>query len=213
MTIALERDLPGLLEDLGAEQGLAAAPTVGPTHFMGHSLGGIIGTMTTAMLPERYAERGTAWVDSAGGGSVMMIGFSNYWDGYLGEPMGEDRLQQLLEFETGIALGDPASHAAHLPVHHLIQEAEHDDTMPIVTTELLALAGGLPLLDPVTWEVPFLEGGSVPASANLSGGRSGGLVQFPGATHNFLFNQADQAMGQARLFMEEAVVYDADDLP
>jgi pimeloyl-ACP methyl ester carboxylesterase len=213
MTIALEQELPGLLEELASEQGLTRAPSVGTTHFLGHSLGGIIGTTTAAMLPERYAEAGTAFVDAAGGGGLMMIGFQSYWGGYLGEPMSEDRLQQYLEFETGIAFGDPASHAAHLDVNHLVQEAEHDGTMPIVTTELLALAGGLPLLEPAAWEVGFLEGGSTPASGNLSGGRSGGLVQYPGANHNFLFNQADQAMEQALLFMAEGVVYDAELLP
>jgi pimeloyl-ACP methyl ester carboxylesterase len=209
MTIALEQELPGLLALLADEQGLADTPTVGTTHFMGHSLGAIIGTMTTAMLPERYGEAGTAFVGSAGGGGLMMIGFNSYWDGYLGEPMGEDELQQYIEFETGIGFGDPASHAAHLTVNHLIQEGEHDETMPIVTTELLALAGGLPLLEPAVWEVPFLGAGELPAEGNLSDGRSGGLVQYAGASHNFLFNQADEAMEQARVFMETGVVVEA----
>ncbi len=213
MTIALEAQLPGLLADLAAEQGLAQAPTLGTTHFMGHSLGAIIGTTTAAMLPERYAQAGTALVGSAGGGGLMMIGFQSYWDGYLGEPMSEERLQQYIEFETGIGFGDPASHAAHLTINHLVQEGENDETMPTVTTELLALAGGLPLLEPAAWEAPFLETGAMPASGNLSGGRSGGLVQFAGATHNFLFNQADEAMGQARVFMETGVVYDPAELP
>jgi pimeloyl-ACP methyl ester carboxylesterase len=213
MTIALEAQLPGLLEQLAAEQGLAQAPELGTFHFMGHSLGGIIGTMTTAMLPPRFADSGSAFVDSAGGGGLMMIGFNSYWAGYLGEAMGEDKLQQYIEFETGIAFGDPASHAAQLTVNHLVQEGEHDETMPIVTTELLALAGGLPLLGPAAWEVPFLDVEPLPASSNLAGGRSGGLVQFAGANHNFLFNQADQAMEQARLFMETGVVYDAGALP
>ncbi len=213
MTIALEAQLPGLLDELAAEQGLAQAPSVGTFHFMGHSLGGIIGTMTSAMLPARFAESGSTFVDSAGGGGLMMIGFQSYWDGYLDQAMEEDRLQQYLEFETGIGFGDPASHAAHLPINHLVQEGEHDGTMPIVTTELLALAGGLPLLEPVGWEVPFLVEGATPAEANLSGGRSGGLTQFLGADHNFLFNQADTAMVQARLFMETGVVYDATALP
>ena len=213
MTIALEQELPGLLEQLAAEQGLAQAPSVGTTHFMGHSLGAIIGTSTVAMLPDRYSESGTAFVGSAGGGGLMMIGFNSYWDGYLDQPMEEDRLQQYIEFETGIGFGDPASHATHLTVNHLVQEGEHDETMPIVTTELLALAGSLPLLEPAAWEVPFLEAGSLPAEANLSGGRSGGLVQFAGANHNFLFNQADKAMEQARIFMETGVVYDAEALP
>lgn len=213
MTIALEAQLPALLDQLAGEQGLAEAPTLGPVHLMGHSLGGIIGTMTAAMLPDRYAEAGSALVDSAGGGGLMMIGFQSYWGGYLGEAMSEDRLQQYLEFETGIAFGDPASHAAFLPINHLVQEGEHDETMPLVTTELLALAGGLPLLEPATWEVPFLEGSELPASGNLPDGRSGGLAQFPGANHNFLFNQADLAMEQARVFMETGVVYDATSMP
>ena len=139
----------------------------------------------------------------------MMIGFQSYWGGYLGEAMSEERLQQYLEFETGIALGDPASHAAWLPVNHLVQEGELDETMPAVTTELLALAGGLPLLGPEVWEVPFLEGGALPISGNLPGGRSGGLVQFAGASHNFLFQQGDLAMEQARVFMETGVVHEA----
>jgi pimeloyl-ACP methyl ester carboxylesterase len=206
MTLALEAQLPGLLDRLAAEQGLSSTPTLGPIHFMGHSLGGMIGTMTSAMLPERFAEGGSAFVDSAGGGGMMMIGFSSYSDGYLGEAMSEERLQQYLEFQTGLAYGDPASHAAHLPIHHLVQEGELDETMPIVTTELLALAGGLPLLEPAAWEVPFLEAGAMPAEGNLSGGRSGGLVQYPGASHNFLFQQADEAMEQARAFMETGVV-------
>jgi pimeloyl-ACP methyl ester carboxylesterase len=206
MTLALEAQLPGLLEELADQQGLSSPPRLGPIHFLGHSLGGMIGTMTAAMLPERFAEGGSSFVDSAGGGGMMMIGFQSYWDGYLGEAMSEDRLQQFLEFQTGLAYGDPASHAAHLPVHHLVQEGELDETMPTVTTELLALAGGLPLLEPAAWEVPFLASHTLPVEGNLSEGRSGGLVQFPGATHNFLFNQADEAMEQARLFMESGVV-------
>jgi pimeloyl-ACP methyl ester carboxylesterase len=213
MTIALEQELPGLLVQLADEQGLAQAPSVGTTHLMGHSLGAIIGTMTTAMLPDRYGESGTAFVGSAGGGGLMMIGFNSYWDGYLDQPMEEDRLQQYIEFETGIGFGDPASHATHLTVNHLVQEGENDETMPIVTTELLALAGGLPLLEPAAWDVPFLEAGELPAEGNLVDGRSGGLVQYAGASHNFLFNQADEAMEQARLFMETGVVYDAEALP
>jgi hypothetical protein len=98
-------------------------------------------------------------------------------------------------------------------VNHLVQEGENDETMPIVTTELLALAGGLPLLEPAAWDVPFLEAGELPAEGNLVDGRSGGLVQYAGASHNFLFNQADEAMEQARLFMETGVVYDAEALP
>ena len=213
MTIALEVELPGLLEQLAAEQGLTQAPSLGTSHFMGHSLGAIIGTSTVAMLPERYADAGSAFVGSAGGGGLMMIGFQSYWDGYLDQAMSEERLQQYIEFETGIGFGDPAAHATHLPIHHLVQEGENDETMPPVTTELLALAGGLPLLEPAVWAVPFLEGGTLPADGNLSGGRSGGLVQYEGASHNFLFNQADEAMEQARVFMETGVVYDAAELP
>ncbi len=213
LTIVLERELPGLLEQLAAEQGLALAPTAGPTHYMGHSLGGIIGTMTTAMLPERFAEAGTALVDSAGGGGLAMIAFPTLYQGFLAEPLAEDQLQTLMELETAVAVGDPASHAPYLAVNHLIQEIEGDETMPNATTELLAHAGGLPLLEPVAWDVPYLSTAPTPASATMADGRSAGLVQYTGADHNFLFNRADEAMVQARLFMEEGVIYDGGDLP
>ncbi len=213
LTLFLEQDLPGLLADLAAEQGLSQAPTVGPTHFMGHSLGGIIGTMTAALLPERFAEAGSALVDSAGGGGLAMIAFPTLWGGFLAEPMAEDQLQILLELETALAVGDPASHVPYLPIHHLIQEIEGDGTMPTATTELLAWTGGLPLLEPVAFEVPYLSTEPTPTSGNMADGRTAGLAQYVGDDHNFLYNQADQAMGQARLFMEQAVIYDAAELP
>ena len=207
----LEASLPGLLASEAGEQGLADAPEVGAFHLVGHSLGGMLGTLTASALSDDDLATDPRFVANASGGGLLAIAMPMLEPGLLREPLSGDALRLFIEGATAMALGDPLSHAGRVRGDTLVQIARDDETMPPATTETLALLAGLPLLEPVAWEVVDLPVAPTPAADNLDGGRTGGLFQYAPATHNFLFSGGAAAGAQAQLlrFVDEGVIEDA----
>ncbi len=211
----LEGALPDLLATLAAEQGLDEAPQVGAFHLVGHSLGGMLGTLTSSVLSDEDAAGGQRFVASGSGGGLLAIAMPMLEPGLLREPMDGDALRLFVEGATAMALGDPLSHAGGIATDALVQVGRDDETMPVATTEMLALVAGLPLLEPVAWEVADLAVQPTPAQANLDDGRTGGLTQFAPATHSFLFSGvpedpqlATRAQTQVLRFLQDGVIED-----
>lgn len=212
----LEGSLPELLASQASDQGLDEAPVVGPFHLVGHSLGGMLGTLTSSALSDDQVAAGQRFVANASGGGLLAIAMPMLEPGLLREPMSGDALRLFLEGATAMALGDPLSHAGGIRTDALLQIARDDETMPPTTTEMLALVAGLPLLEPVAWEVADLPVESTPAQGNLEGGRTGGLFEFAPANHNFLFSGvaedpqlASRAQAQVLRFIEDGVIENA----
>jgi len=74
----------------------------------------------------------------------------------------------------------------------------------------------LPLLEPVVWDVDFLNVRTTPISDNLPSGHTGGLFQFDPAHHTMLFSSTDgdpslswRVQEQMIRFYEEGVIHDA----
>ncbi len=212
----LEEALPGLLASEAIGQGLDSAPEVGSFHLVGHSLGGMLGTLTASTLSDEDVARGERFVANASGGGLLAIAMPMLEPGLLREPMDGDALRLFIEGATAMALGDPLSHAGGIRADTLFQIARDDETMPPATTEMLALVAGLPLLEPVAWEVVDLPVESTPAQANLADDRTGGLFEFAPATHNLLFSSvpedpqlATRVQSQVLRFVDEGVIANA----
>jgi hypothetical protein len=212
----LEDSLPDLLDSQALDQGLATAPEVGAIHLVGHSLGGMLGTLTSSSLSDDDLAAGERFVASASGGGLLAIAMPMLEPGLLREPLTGDALRLFIEGATAMALGDPLSHAGGIRTDVLVQVARDDETMPPSTSEMLALVAGLPLLEPVIWEVADLAVQPTSAHANLEDGRTGGLFEYAPATHSFLFSSvpedpglADRAQSQLLRFLDEGVIEDA----
>ncbi len=209
----LEAELDGLLAELAEEQGLGAPPAAGTFHLVGHSLGGMLATELAAAWPDGEAGR---LVGNTTGASLITVAMPAIQGGLLREPMSGDNLRLFIEAETSFALAEPAAYAAGVRADWLLQVAEGDETVPNAMSELLAMAGGLPLLEPSVWDVEVLESGQTPAEGNLLDGRTGGMFQFSPSGHNMLFggvagdaNASWRAQEQILRFLDEGVVYDA----
>jgi pimeloyl-ACP methyl ester carboxylesterase len=216
----VERALPDLLDSLAAAQGLSTAPGVGAFHLVGHSLGGMLGTLTSSTLSDDDVAAGGRFVASASGGGLLAIAMPMLEPGLLRDPLSGDALRLFIEGATAMALGDPLSHAGGIRGDVLVQIARDDETMPPATTEMLALVAGLPLLEPVAWEVADLAVQPTPAQANLEDGRTGGLFEYAPASHSFLFSSvaedpelAGRAQSQLLRFLDDGVIHDAYEEP
>jgi pimeloyl-ACP methyl ester carboxylesterase len=209
----LEAELDGLLAELASEQGLETPPTAGTFHVVGHSLGGMLATELVAAWPDDEPGR---LVGNTTGASLITIVMPAIHDGLLREPLDGDNLRLFIEAETSFALAEPASYAPAVRADWLLQVAQHDETLPNAMSEMLAMAGGLPLLQPSVWEVEVLADGETPAEGNLEDGRTGGMFQFSPSGHNMLFggvagdpDSAWRAQEQIVRFLDEGIVVDA----
>ncbi len=204
----LQDNLPDLLDDLAAEQGLSQAPTLGQIHLVGESLGGIIGTSTASTLP---ADAGS-FVSVVSGGGLVLIALQGLDADLVDHPVPEADLQWFIEAMTAMDLADPLSHAAHIQVDTLLQEAHDDQTMPNATTELWAWTAGVPIAEPRVWEVSYLDTEPTPLSANRDGQRTLGLSQFEPATHQLMHSgiqgDRDASVRQLHHFLETSIIED-----
>ncbi len=210
----LDQELDELLSQLAAKQGFSDPPRHGSFHYLGHSLGGMIGTNLASALPDE--NQTSRFVGSATGGAMVMFVMPGLDEGLLGEPAGEDQLQLFLEAETAWGLADPTFHMPQVRIDTLIQEAHEDETIPNACTDIVAFSGGLPVLEPLSWEIDYLRSAATPTQGNLEDGRTGGLFQFQPAHHNMLWSATDgdselswRVQEQALRFFEEGVIYDA----
>ncbi|MCG3172091.1 MAG: hypothetical protein GMKNLPBB_00236 [Myxococcota bacterium] len=161
--------------------------------YIGHSLGGILGTGYMAM--DRLNSMG---VLVAGGGGLTNILLESALFGtfikLLAPPnTTEAQVQAFFPvLQTMFEKGDPGN-LAHLihrnPMggagpskrkHVLFQAVEQDTYVPNLPNELLGRALGIPLLQPVLHPVPGmpLENRALPVSANSTDGLTAGYFQF-----------------------------------
>ena len=209
----LETDLDLLLSDLAFESGLSEAPRTGTIHYLGHSLGGMLSATAVSAFPD---PPDGALATSCAGASMFSLVFPALEQGLFREPQTESNLLMYLEMATALPMAEVGSHAPFVQTDFLLQAALDDPTLHNSMSEALALTAGLPLLEPTSWEVPFLVQEPTPAADNLSDGRTGGLFQFDPAHHTLLFHATDsdpllawRAQTQVWRFFDERVVYDA----
>ena len=189
--LLLEALAPTLDElPLGAPDG-AADLDVSRIGYLGVSLGGIIGSI---QLP--FNDRIQAFVGHVTGqGLYHMVEVA-----ILTKLATADQFQLLgmiLLCEHGVWPSDPVAFAHHIqrepfdwnpePTYVLIQEAMGDDTVPNASTEIMARAIGLPLIEPVAAPIAGLE--QVPAE-----GATSGVTQYDGIGHDFLDNNPDHPL-------------------
>lgn len=171
----------------------------GDVFYNGESMGGIIGSLTTAVAPNMPAS-----VLNVPGGrlsNLVLLSEIHLYE-LVAEPvvsavaeLGEGDVRRFLAlFQTMAERGDPINYA---PLWHLtpadgrpkksviIQETTDDVLVPNRTTEDLARAGGLKRLTPALADTPHLGSEAIPSgglSGNLGDGLTGGMVQLKTVT-------------------------------
>jgi hypothetical protein len=181
----------------------------GPFGFVGVSLGGIIGTIFTAV----EEEIGASVLNVTGGDLSRLVEWSASFaelflpilfpklglDPELYDPQAYPASfhPELALFQTVLDRGDSMSFGPILggrAADVLFQMAEHDETVPNRATEALARSAGSAFVgaDPAHTDLPRIE---APALGNLSldeGQFTRGLVRFAPATHGLLSRRSDE---------------------
>ncbi len=178
----------------GAPDGVADVDA-GRIGFLGHSLGGIVGSVFVPL----HDRVGPAVINVGGVGLAHMVESYVVPEGMGGmyEIMGMVHLaQHLLYPADGVSFAHLLVREPRtaLPDGHPVLVHEHmgDTTVPNVTTELLARFAGIPLLQPYVSLVPGLD--VVPAGEATSG-----LWQVDGVAHgDFVKSSSDPKIGLTR---------------
>lgn len=173
--------------------------------FVGHSLGGIIGTLFTATEPEV----GAALLSVTGGhiGRLVERSFSfslqlavilpqvNLADRQMEDMLAESILSPGMGlYQMMLAAGDSASYVELLresDTHVLMHMVQHDETVPNSATEELALALDIPITGGAA-QFAALREGSLPLQGNAStrsGTATRGLYLFELGSHGSLVNR------------------------
>lgn len=171
--------------------------------FVGHSLGGIIGTLFTATEPEV----GAALLSVTGGhiGRLVERSFSFSLQlavilpqvGLEGRQMEDMLAESILSpgmglYQMMLAAGDSASYAGLLrqsETHVLMHMVQHDETVPNSATEELALALDIPITGGAA-QFTELREGTLPLQGNAGSGRATrGLYLFELGSHGSLVNR------------------------
>jgi pimeloyl-ACP methyl ester carboxylesterase len=215
--------------------------TLDPTRiaFLGHSQGG----MTGAIAAPFFAERVRGIMLSGAGGNTTLAVIHRKEGGLdiqamLGSLLGIDADEELDAFHPVCAFlqflsepADPINYAAYwsreapwwesTPQDVMMTEGLLDIHTPPEAAETLAVAGGLPILDPVGQfsdgaALRDLVGGGPSARGNLTawdGGRvTGGLTQFADEDH-FAIYMDDEAVSLYQGFLATAVEDDVAEIP
>lgn len=175
--------------------------------FVGHSLGGIIGTLFTATEPEV----GAALLSVTGGHIGRLVERSFFFSLQLavilpqlnltGRQMEDMLAESILSpgmglYQMMLAAGDSASYAALLQqseTHVLMHMVRHDETVPNSATEELALALDIPIVGDAQFRA--LRQGTLPLQGNVStpgGSATRGLYLFDLGSHGSLVNRRGQ---------------------
>jgi hypothetical protein len=158
--------------------------------YIGHSFGSVQGPSISALAPEI---RAAVW-NVGGDGLMMMLRdsslFSLMVDGLKPPSTPDGALGRF--FATAQALvdpGDPLNYARFCalteapgvpgwaPRDMLLQEVIDDNIVPNSTSEALARAAGMQLVDPIR-PISGLESAMAPLSGNLPGGATAAISQF-----------------------------------
>jgi len=169
--------------------------------FAGYSLGGILGTGYLSLEPSvqgavlfvmggpftEIAVRNSI-LEPGGPVFLLLASLLGLLPGSTGELLGAGAglNQEILD------PGDPISYAPYVngaglastdtPKDLLLIGALDDTTMANRTTENMARAFGMKVVEPVVWDVPGLAPAAAPLAGNGPGGRTAGLVQFDRVT-------------------------------
>lgn len=203
--------------------------------YLGHSHGGIVGAMAAPWLGETL--RGVV-LSGAGGGLALSVVYrkqggldvqaliASTFDLDADETVTPDHPLIGMVQTLGEAV-DPINYAPYWsarqpwwhtsPVPVLMTTGLLDEHTPSITSQVLAGAGGLPILDPVSQsqdinELSGLVGQAVPCADNVTAWDgsvvSGGLAEFPEDDHFPIYNNGDAASLYAT-FLQTAVTDDA----
>lgn len=158
--------------------------------YIGHSFGAVQGPTIFALAPEIHAAN---W-NVGGAGLMMLLRDSNLFSLVVssmtppGTPFGAVA-RFMAATQALVDPGDPLNYARFATLEALpgvpgwterdvlLQEVVNDTIVPNSTSEAVARAAGLGILNRVT-ETSGLGGVAAPASANLPGGNTGVLCQF-----------------------------------
>jgi len=226
-TVYLARALAGRHQSFTTAEGTTVDLDPEQVWFMGHSQGGLTGGLA---LPFASNDLRGAVISGAGGGlTLTLIHRKEGLDiqDLLETLLDFDDDEELDEFHPVAALvqtlaevTDPINLARywfseegqfdHTPIHVLMFQGLLDEHTPPMTTDALSAAAGLPMLEPVaSWpEVHDLAGlapVALPTSANLPGGTTGGLAQFPDNDHFAVFDENDAAFLYGDLLQSDLV--------
>lgn len=186
-----------LIDQNHLHQALLRFPEIStyPSYYVGQSLGGILGTIFSAVSRNLHA----ACINVGGGNFIrIMRGYKEIQPLIVFLLGTEEVLTQYLSFELlQLILDpvDPANYISHIvlnpfpgrnPRHLLIQEAIGDLLVANDATEYIARAGGIPLIIPSVTNPPFMENAALPVFHNINSKITAGLYQFSPATHGFL---------------------------
>ncbi len=189
-----------------------ATPKLDAAHiyWSGQSLGGMMGTIFTAVEPDLRASA----IDVPGGAFVGLIATNSAKLHAVVATLasstfgiqGDDILD---EYHPGVQLmamatepGDPIDYAPHVfgaslfdpaPAHRpslLLSYSVDDEVMPNLATGALIGAFGIPLVEPTIRDVPGVDVVAAPVSGNLDG-RTGAAVQYSPSTHALGSNRYD----------------------
>ncbi|NOY24923.1 MAG: hypothetical protein GXP62_03535 [Oligoflexia bacterium] len=193
-----------------------------PDHvaYVGHSHGGIIGAMAAPWLGDRLP---AIFLSGAGGGVALAVQYqpgggidiqdllSSTFDLDADELMTPDHPLMAMVQTLAEAI-DPLNYAPYwstrqpwwdaAPASVLMTTGLLDENTPTVTSQILAGAGGLPILDPVSQSQPINEllglvGQATPTRLNLSAwdgtAVTGGIAEFPDEDHYPIFTNSKAA--------------------
>ncbi len=204
--------------------------------YFGHSQGGLSGSIAAA-----YENDISAWVISGAGGGLGITvqerkDFADFEElvKFLLQIPEEEELTELHPvhsvIQTAVEITDPLNYArlwqaAHsdagtIGPHLLITSGCLDEQTPFRSSNALALAASVPLLEPVAVEIPEyqwlgLPYASAPLAANSSSGATQGYLQWCGAitsahlsNHFVIFNRPEAIHASMR-FLESWAYEDA----
>ncbi len=189
----------------------AAVPRLDPDRIFwsGGSLGGIMGTMVTAVEPGIVA----AALQVPGANFVQLISTSSSELAPLVEQLtislfgvvGDEAIDAFHPVGNLLAAvtepGDPIAYAPHIngtpllaerrPADILLTYAVYDEVLPNIATHALIRALGIDLARPRLFDLPGIRSVDAPVRGNLANGRTGAAVQYLPANHGLGFARYD----------------------
>lgn len=220
------------------EDGMAHVLDPDRVTYIGHSQGGMTGALAAPFLKDRV---GGVMLSGTGGGTTLAVTLRTadldiraLLKDLLSLP-GDEELDETHPITALIQLmaepSDPINYAPYwnswspwwdsTPQHVMMTEGLFDIHTPPASTEALAGAAGIPVLEPVSTssQVALLRGtagGLSKASANLTAwddsAVTGGLVQFPDDDHFAIFDN-DEAVEMYQTFLRTSVDDPAPEIP
>lgn len=177
-------------------------------YWSGGSLGGMMGSMTTAVEPEIKAAAlhvpGAGFVELITTSSAKVSGLvTGLALGTFGA-RGDERLDEFHPIAqllgTVTEAGDPIAYAPHVfrdpppgrpPVDVLVTYSVYDEVMPNIATHALIRALGVEIAEPYLLGVPGVSTVSAPVSGNLPSGRTGVAFEYAPSNHALGYERFD----------------------